>query len=474
VQELYIIPPRIPYLCGALKKAGYTITVLDIPSLGWRLDRILATINSDERKKVVGITTTTLSYPYAEALGQALRALGVFVVMGGEHPSFAYEEVLRNRAADVCVLGEGERTLVALLDRYKDGDWQSVRGIAFSREDRTVVNAPQALIEDLDELGIPDYASLPVERYLARGGKLSLNTMRGCDFRCEFCLIPQVHRDAPRYRSIDAIIEELQYLRKRYAISRFSFTDPTFTLDRERVAALCQRLLREGLDLSWSCTTRMNTLDLELLKLMRASGCETILFGVESLEPRLSEVSAKHSVSVREVLAWCKDCGICFLPSFIMGLPMDDEDSSRRKFQATLDLIQEFDLHHYQFNTIAPFPGTNLNSQAVVQVNRKIPYSFYCIVPAHYTAAFPAQDYLRFWNHVMQTVFPEYYLRYLELEESALSGLDPHLKYFTSGAKVGRPENLTAVDPLFEPVWRQSGDDLIVEPDAAPQMPVAV
>ncbi len=456
LQKLYVPPPRVVYLCAALKRAGYAVTVLDVPSLGWRLDQISDTIRQDEREKVVCITATTIAYPYAEVTGQALREMGLFVIMGGEHPTFAYEEVLRNGAADICVLGEGESTLIDVLERYKDGDRSSVNGIAFSQDGQIVVTAPRGLIQDLDGLGIPDYESFPVRLYLSRGGKVSVSTMRGCDFACEFCLISKVHQPPPRYRGIECVVEEIKLLRNRYAVSRFSFNDPTFALNRSRVIELCERLIRENLGLSWSCTTRMNTIDPELLALMRAAGCETILFGVETFDPKLEWVSAKHSVSTQEVFSWARPSGICFLPSFIMGLPFEDEESSRRKFQVALDLVTQFDLHEYQFNTIAPFPGTNINTQSMIRVNPRIPYSYYCIVPAHYSTVFPPQDFLRFWDQVVQTVFPEYYYRYLELEENALQGLDPYLKYFTSGAKTGRQENLVADAPVLRPVWQRS------------------
>jgi len=454
LQKLYVPPPRILYLCAALKRAGYQVTVYDLPSLGWRLDRVMATLGRDEREKVICITSTTISYPYAEVTGQMLREMGQFVIMGGEHSTFAPAEVLRNQAADVCVLGEGEHTLVEVLERYKDNGWPEVRGIAFARNGEIVANPPRPPIQDLDGLGPPDYESFPVGLYLSRGGKVSVNLMRGCDFCCEFCLISRVHPPPPRYRSTEAVIEELKHLRDKYGLSRFAFNDPTFALDRGRVVELCERLLREDLRLSWSCTTRMNTIDPDLLALMRSSGCETILFGVETFDPQLKWVSAKHSVSVGEVFSWARSSGICFLPSFIMGLPGEDKESSWHKFQAAIDLVEEFGLDEYQFNTIAPFPGTQLQRQGLIHVNPRIPYSYYCIVPAHYSEAFPAQDFLLFWNKVVHKVFPEYYYRYLELEEQALQGYDPYLKYYTSGARAGRPENLGADGPVLKPAWQ--------------------
>ena len=218
--------------------------------------------------------------------------------------------------------------------------------------------------DSLDELPMPAFDYVSEGRYLNKSLRKDnyfiLSTSRGCPYSCSFCTMA---RTKVRMKSPDIVIEEITYLIKRLGTSRLSFFDETFTIDRERSLAICERLASCGYRLRWYCNTRVDCVDKELLNRMAEAGCEGISYGVESGSQRILD-GAKKGTNVdegRKAIAMTKASGITAYASFVLGLPGEDWET----LNSTLDFVMSTKPNGAQFNLAVPYPGTSLYELAL-------------------------------------------------------------------------------------------------------------
>jgi len=213
-----------------------------------------------------------------------------FYVLGGHGPSPEPDFFLRKTGADAIVIGEGETTIVELvqaLSHHKP--LAGIPGLAFRDGNKTTVNEKRPLIKDLDSIPFPAYDLFPIEYYRllrephARPNDFVLPMIsgRGCLFKCAFCYRMD---EGFRPRSQESIIEEIDLLKSRYSINFISFTDELLMSSVERTTALCQAFLKEKLDIRWACNGRLNFAKPDLLRLMKKAGCVFINYGIEALD----------------------------------------------------------------------------------------------------------------------------------------------------------------------------------------------
>jgi anaerobic magnesium-protoporphyrin IX monomethyl ester cyclase len=325
------------------------------------------------RPDVVGIYADTLMSDGAVAVARAAKRLGAFVVMGGPHATVRPES--RAGCSDAVVVGEGERAMVEIVERYRDRALGEVEGIWFrDRAGEMVRTPPRKKLAELDALPFPALDLLDMRSYLARWHYLdcvdvglrgtNLVGSRGCPFQCSFCqpCLKLLFGSATRHRSPENVVDELRLLRSRYGISSFFFHDDTLTVDRNRVLALCDAIRRSGLDVAWGCNSRVDTLDRETLKAMRAAGLRKLHVGAESGSQRiLDDVYGKaiRVEQVRELTANAADLGVHCLAFFILGAPGETREELRR----TIDLACSLPVDEATFSILAPLPGSAIRER---------------------------------------------------------------------------------------------------------------
>jgi anaerobic magnesium-protoporphyrin IX monomethyl ester cyclase len=198
-----------------------------------------------------------------------------------------------------------------------------------------------------------------MSRYQALGFPVSIVTSRGCPNRCIFCLGRRMVGHKARFRDARRVVDEIEHILS-YGFTRINIADDLFTASPRRVEALCREIADRGVRFDWSAFARVNTVDPEMLKAMRAAGCDSISFGIESADPAILETVRKGITpdQARRAVSWAKDAGLRAHASFMVGLPGESFES----LEATRRLAEELDIEHgYHF--LSPFPGTTVREE---------------------------------------------------------------------------------------------------------------
>jgi radical SAM superfamily enzyme YgiQ (UPF0313 family) len=209
-----------------------------------------------------------------------------------------------------------------------------------------------------DELPRPAYHLLPdLQPYhtgVMEAPFTVVQTSRGCPYTCSFCSFGKLPW---RTRKVEAVLEELQWLKAEFGVQRILFFDDVLTLDMKRTQRLCQGMIDLGLNMEWVCCTRANNVSLDLLKLMKQAGCKEIAFGIESGSDEVLADTTKgvSKQQIRQAAQWCHEVGILFYGLAIIGLPGENEKS----VQDTIDFINEIEPFYTQFGFCTPFPNTD-------------------------------------------------------------------------------------------------------------------
>ena len=358
------VPPLgLLYVAGALLAAGRTVAVVDAEAEGLSdaafVDRV-----RELRPAVVGLSGMTPMRPDIAKTIALCRPLAPRLVLGGVHATRFHDTVLDEfPGLDAAIVGEGEEVAVALLDWWSGGmAGDPPPGVVV--RDAPFREAP--VPSRLDDMAWPARHLVPHERYrypfqTARGFT-TLISSRGCPFRCTFC-DKTVSGSGWRARSAGDVVDELQEIKERYGLGYVCIFDDNFTLQRKRVVAICEEILRRNLQIDWKCEARVDGIDEALARLMARAGCRTVAFGVESGNQQSLDFLKKDQELPRmhRAIAACRAAGIETVAYVLVGIPGETPASSLN----TLRFAKEADLDFIQFSTLSPFPGTELYDQAM-------------------------------------------------------------------------------------------------------------
>jgi len=355
-------PLGVTYVAAACERAGCEVRIFDYIVRRYTRDKIAAELDEFE-PDVVGATSVTMNFKGAAAIMQDVKRHNhdIITMMGGPHVSYDWVNTLNDYPGiDLIVVGEGEETLHELLPVIKDrAAWDAVRGIAFRKEGQAYFTGARDFIEDLDTLPIPARHLLPISRYLALGFPVSIITSRGCPNRCIFCLGRRMVGHKVRYRTPQLIVNEIEDI-IAYGFTRINIADDLFTSNKARVAAFCDELKRRGISIAWSAFARVNTVDAEVLAVMRDAGCDTVVFGIESGNAEMLKRVKKGITleqAVKAVKA-CKESGINTQASFMIGLPGESPQTIAETCAFANSLGIDYGIH-----LLAPFPGTTVREE---------------------------------------------------------------------------------------------------------------
>ncbi len=288
---------------------------------------------------VVGITMMTANYKPAKFIAMIAKDVNkdIRTVVGGVHPTLA--DITHETCFDYIIKHEGEFGILMLPKEFTErriGDYQ--------------------FIKNLDGIPFPDRESyLNETQYMDYG---NIITGRGCPYSCSYCASPQLWNHRTRYRTVDNVIAELEFMKRKWN-PVVHFVDDTFTLDRERVYQICRRMI--GMGLKWVCDTRADCLDRELIALMKLSGCIRIKLGVESGSERILNSIHKRvdKAKIRESVALIKRRHIPLTIYLMAGFPDETDDD----LQQTIDFAHELEADYCSLSILAPYYGTEIWNQ---------------------------------------------------------------------------------------------------------------
>lgn len=360
-------PLGLAYVAASLEKAGYGVSLLDAAAENLDQEAISQRLKQSSFD-LVGITMLTPMYKCSIETVRTVRSAApqAKIVVGGVHPSILPVETLKdNPQIDIAVVGEGEITAVELARAIEaKTDLKGIPGVCFRDGANIVLNASRPLLKDIDMIPMPSRHLLPMDLYkmtASRSRKKRCYTIiiaRGCPFRCTYCSHP--FGRAFRHHSVERIIEELKELVNIYGAQEINFEADTLTIDKDFLSALCRRLIQEGYaeKIKWTCESRVDTVDKEMLLLMRKAGCWEISYGVESGSQRLLDLIKKDCTleQVEKVFKITREAGISIRAFFMLGLPTE----TRKESLETINFAKKLDAAWSQFTVTVPYPGTEL------------------------------------------------------------------------------------------------------------------
>ena len=316
------------------------------------------------------------------------KARGAQTIAFGTHVTPIPRETMRPYPAlDYILLGEPDLTIRDLLDLLEgkveqrpdniqkifdthdpmyepafneDGtvDMRKIKGLVWRNGEEIAVNLTRPFIPNLDDMPIPMHHLLPWDKYrmpLIKGPFTFIVTSRGCPAGCTYCIKHVSYQFSVRLRSAEKIMEELWVLKKMGLNNIHMYAD-LFTVNREQVMELCQRMIDEKINLKWTCNSRVDYVDEELLTMMGKAGNWLISWGIESGSEQILRHARKGAYPDKAArsLQWARDAGIKNWGYFIIGLPGETEETIRE----TIDFSKGLPLDIALFHVAAPYPGT--------------------------------------------------------------------------------------------------------------------
>lgn len=387
--SLSITPPLgLAYVAGALDAAGHDVRLVDAVTeaprqhtryfrgylVGLRAEQIVDRLPDDP--KLVGITVVfTHEWPSIVRLIEAIkdRFPGVPVVLGGEHVTSMPEFCLLTSKADYLVLGEGEETLVELVDALDRGTPPAeLLGVAYREGGEAVVNARRARTLDVDDIARPAWHLVDLDTYHDNrwmGGMYSstksvpILATRGCPYQCTYCSAPNMW--TPRWipRDPKKVVDEIEHYMTTMGARNFPFQDLTAIIKREWILEFCRELLARGLEITWQMPTgtRSEAIDAEVAGLLRETNMISMAYAPESGSETTRQLIKKKMKSDRmfESMQAAVDAGLNVMVFMVIGFPHDTDDHISENLEF-FERIAEIGINDAAVGFYMALPGTQI------------------------------------------------------------------------------------------------------------------
>ena len=391
-------PLGLGYIAAVLEQAGYPVEIYDAdlsPKTVYHTELSRAQIDEDRHEQldallnldhevwqevealirekkpdIVGVTSKYIILPAAHTVAQIAKKINkeVIVVFGGPGATTVTEQVLQDDHVDFVVRGEGEQTMAELVNLLHSSkpDFHKIDGLSFKEDGRIINNRSRAVVKDIDTLPYPAkhlliYADqLPDTFYKTIHGDII--TSRGCPYACTFCAVKVVWDGrSVRVRGAEEVVKEILHRKERYGTENFILWDDYFTINRKRVVEICNLLIEKRANINWICYVRANSIDPELLALMKQAGCVEVQVGVESGSNRiLKEIHKGITVEqTQKVAEMINEAGLSWVAFLLMGIPGE----TKEEMAATMALLPKLAPTKALLSAFQPYPGTPLHAK---------------------------------------------------------------------------------------------------------------
>ena len=316
------------------------------------------------------------------------KARGATTMVFGTHVTPIPRETMRPYPSlDFALTGEPDLTLRDLIDHLEgriderspeikrliadhDPDYKpainedgsvnlwGIKGLCWRNGDELVLNFQRPFIKSLDDLPMPMHELLPLMEYrmpMIKGPFTFIVTSRGCPAGCTYCIKHVSYQFGTRLRSPRLLVDEIKLLKEQGIHNIHMYAD-LFTVNRDQVMELCRLLIEEQVDIKWTCNSRVDYVDEEMLQMMGKAGNWLISWGIESGSEQILKHARKGAYpdKAERALRWAKAAGIKNWGYFIIGLPMETKETIRM----TIDFAKKLPLDIALFHVAAPYPGT--------------------------------------------------------------------------------------------------------------------
>ena len=361
-----IIPPEgLCLLAAIVREQGYEPNIIDAAALLLNNKEVIE-ILKNQQPDFIGLTSTTVNIYSTSKLADKIKEefQNIPIILGGAHITIEPQNTMKEfKSIDIGVIGEAEITIIELLETLTaKKSLKIVKGIIYREDNKIIQNLPNKIIEDLDSLPIPAWELLPeikkhYKQSVARAERkpsMSIMTSRGCPGKCIFC----VQNQKLRGYSTERLIFIVKYLIEKYKIKSLEINDDNFVVFKKRLIQFCNKIIDEKIDITWSCMSRVNHVDEEILELMKKAGCRRIAYGIESGSQEILNFEKKGITieQIKRAVNLTHKAGIKVTGYFILGHPLETKETINQ----TINLALELPFDDYLPSFMIPYPGSEL------------------------------------------------------------------------------------------------------------------
>jgi len=385
-QEDNHFPSGVGYLAAVLKKNGSSVEIYSQDVFHYTNEELAVFL---ERNQFDLIGLGFLAARFKETIVDLCTVINkhkksAWLVLGGQGPSPIPEYILNKTKADLVAIGEAEDTIIEILKcKLNNGDLSKIKGIAYRDENGVYLNDRRKPIRNLDSIPFPQWDLFPMNEYVSCLKKYNINkdekaldiiTSRGCINECNFCYRME---KGFRFRSTKNVIEEIIELHEKYGITYFSMHDELFTYPKKKIFEFRDELERNNLRIKYDCQARVDTFDDEIAECLKASGCQLVNFGFESMDQQVLDSMKKNTTiedntrAIHVALKYHLGAGL----NFIWGNIGDTRDSLKKD----VEFIKKYNTYDHVRNIrpVTPFPGSELYNLAISRGLLKGPEDFF-------------------------------------------------------------------------------------------------
>ncbi len=367
-------PLGVAYLGAVLREAGHAVRIRDAADYKSMEDFRRELVSFTPR--VLGISVLSVHYEKALAAAKIAKDVDpqIIIVFGGAHPTAVPLDCASHREIDFILTGEGEKSFPQLVEALQhDMDVSEIPGIVYRVGDDFHIQERKEFISSLDLLPLPARDLLPMHKYLHKAPTLplpypstSIVPSRGCFGNCRFCqpTLRGLFGRKMRYRSPRNVVDEVFQLKDQYRIRGLFFADDEPTWNKDWMMAFSQEMIERKVNVRWICPSRVDTIDLDMLKMMRRAGCIQVGFGVETGSQRVMNYYRKGTRIEQVINAFdlCRQAGIIARANFMIGAP----EETTEDVEETIQLLKSIKPDLIVTSVTTPIVGTDLFHHAKV------------------------------------------------------------------------------------------------------------
>jgi len=364
------------YIASVLREEGHKISFIDgvfYPDENRWLEEIEKT-----KPEFIGFNSPTILWKKTKYLSKKLkeRISGVKIGVAGSHVTGVGPKALKEEntnAIDFLFLGESEYAVRDFLNYLENetlskadtdlpswdlADIWKVVTVCWKEKSKIRMLKKTKPPQNLDELPLPARDISPMKRYCPSIGfykrkpHATMWTSRGCPFNCTFCTSKRIYRE----RNLNLVLDEIKELVERYKVRDIFFYDNNIALKRKRIEKLCKLLIEENLDIVWSAQSRLHTINLKILRLMKKAGCWRICYGIETPSKKsLQKIKKKINIDLTKTkIKQTREAGIEVFGAFVLGVPGETIEDIKK----TINYAYTLPLDYAKFNLFTPFPDS--------------------------------------------------------------------------------------------------------------------
>lgn len=352
------------YLAGQLEKEGFQPIIFDLTVDPRPTEQFLNKLDELD-PLLLGFSISLLNVHFARELANSFKSRRpqVPIVFGGPHVTILPKKHAAYDFVDFVITNEGELALVQLAKQVKDGHINRPASL-----EKKIINGQHP---NLNALALPARHLIDIGQYRRRSEVMDITptdivcTSRGCPFNCTFCSSKTVWRQRYYRRSPQNVVDEIEFLMRKYGTKGIYFREDNFTVSREHVLGICQEIASRNVHVSWECESRVDTVTKGMLAKMKEAGCSGIWCGVESGSPRiLKKINKGFTVDkIISFYEWCRDLDIPTAAMFMLGFPGETPDDLRASYELALNLPT----NKIQFASYCGFPGSEMYEEIKVR-----------------------------------------------------------------------------------------------------------